>query len=76
MGRLPSERSGWRGERDLRDTAYGTRHRWLRVAPWSGFRVVLVQAAFARRMRRRRSAERSSSFSPPQVPYFSGRDTA
>ena len=34
------------------------------------------QAAFARRMRRRRSADRSSSFRPPQVPYFSGRDTA
>lgn len=34
------------------------------------------QAAFARRIRRRRSAERSSSFSPPHVPYFSGRDTA
>jgi putative phosphoribosyl transferase len=34
------------------------------------------QAALARRMRRRRSAERSSSLSPPQVPYFSGRDTA
>ena len=34
------------------------------------------QAAFARRIRRRRSAERSSSLSPPQVPYFSGRLTA
>jgi hypothetical protein len=36
------------------------------------------QAAFvfARRIRRRRSAERSSSFSPPQVPYFSGLLTA
>ncbi|MBV9092259.1 MAG: phosphoribosyltransferase [Streptosporangiaceae bacterium] len=34
------------------------------------------QAAFARRMRRRRSAARSSSFSPPHVPYFSGRETA
>ena len=34
------------------------------------------QAAFARRIRRRRSAERSSSFRPPQVPYFSGRATA
>jgi putative phosphoribosyl transferase len=34
------------------------------------------QAALARRMRRRRSAERSSSLSPPQVPYFSGRETA
>ena len=34
------------------------------------------QAAFARRIRRRRSADRSSSFSPPQVPYFSGRPTA
>jgi hypothetical protein len=34
------------------------------------------QAALARRIRRRRSAERSSSFSPPQVPYFSGRLTA
>ena len=34
------------------------------------------QAALARRMRRRRSAERSSSFRPPQVPYFSGRETA
>ena len=33
-------------------------------------------AAFARRIRRRRSAERSSSFRPPQVPYFSGRATA
>jgi putative phosphoribosyl transferase len=35
-----------------------------------------AQAAFARRIRRRRSAERSSSLSPPQVPYFSGRETA
>ena len=34
------------------------------------------QAAFARRILRRRSADRSSSFSPPQVPYFSGRLTA
>jgi putative phosphoribosyl transferase len=33
-------------------------------------------AALARRIRRRRSAERSSSLSPPQVPYFSGRETA
>jgi hypothetical protein len=41
-----------------------------------GFRGPLDQAALARRMRRRRSAERSSSFSPPQVPYFSGRETA
>jgi hypothetical protein len=31
------------------------------------------QAALARRIRRRRSDERSSSFRPPQVPYFSGR---
>ena len=31
------------------------------------------QAAFARRMRRRRSEDRSSSLRPPQVPYFSGR---
>ena len=31
------------------------------------------QAALARRIRRRRSEERSSSFRPPQVPYFSGR---
>ena len=34
------------------------------------------QAAFALRIRRRRSADRSSSLSPPQVPYFSGRLTA
>jgi hypothetical protein len=34
------------------------------------------QAAFARRILRRRSEARSSSFRPPQVPYFSGRDTA
>jgi hypothetical protein len=34
------------------------------------------QAAFARRIRRRRSEERSSSLSPPQVPYFSGRPMA
>jgi len=34
------------------------------------------QAALARRMRRRRSEERSSSFRPPQVPYFSGLLTA
>ena len=39
--------------------------------PWDG-----CYAALARRIRRRRSAERSSSFSPPQVPYFSGRETA
>jgi hypothetical protein len=35
-----------------------------------------AQAALARRMRRRRSDERSSSFRPPQVPYFSGLLTA
>jgi hypothetical protein len=35
-----------------------------------------AQAALARRIRRRRSAARSSSFSPPQTPYFSGRDKA
>ena len=34
------------------------------------------QAAFARRIRRRRSEARSSSFRPPQVPYFSGREIA
>ena len=32
--------------------------------------------AFARLIRLRRSAERSSSFKPPQVPYFSGLLTA
>ena len=32
--------------------------------------------AFARRIRLRRSADRSSSFNPPQVPYFSGLLTA
>jgi hypothetical protein len=50
------------------------------VAVWRQARTRLVragpQAAFARRMRRRRSAERSSSFKPPHVPYFSGRETA
>jgi hypothetical protein len=35
-----------------------------------------AQAALARRMRRRRSEDRSSSFRPPHVPYFSGRLTA
>ena len=35
-----------------------------------------AQAALARRIRRRRSAARSSSFRPPQTPYFSGRDSA
>jgi hypothetical protein len=34
------------------------------------------QAALARRIRRRRSEDRSSSFRPPQVPYFSGLLTA
>ena len=34
------------------------------------------QAALARRIRRRRSEARSSSFRPPQVPYFSGREMA
>lgn len=34
------------------------------------------QAALARRMRRRRSDARSSSFRPPHVPYFSGREIA
>lgn len=34
------------------------------------------QAAFARRILRRRSEARSSSLRAPQVPYFSGRDTA
>jgi len=33
-------------------------------------------AALARRILRRRSEARSSSFRPPQVPYFSGRETA
>lgn len=42
--------------------------RWRALAPG--------QAALARRIRRRRSADRSSSLSPPQVPYFSGRPTA
>jgi len=32
--------------------------------------------ALARRIRLRRSADRSSSFNPPQVPYFSGLLTA
>jgi hypothetical protein len=31
---------------------------------------------FARRIRLRRSADRSSSFKPPHVPYFSGLLTA
>lgn len=35
-----------------------------------------AQAALARRIRRRRSEERSSSLRPPQVPYFSGLLTA
>ena len=34
------------------------------------------QAALARRIRRRRSEARSSSFRPPQVPYFSGLEMA
>jgi hypothetical protein len=34
------------------------------------------QAALARRILRRRSDDRSSSFRPPQVPYFSGLPTA
>jgi hypothetical protein len=34
------------------------------------------QAALARRILRRRSEARSSSFRPPQVPYFSGREMA
>lgn len=34
------------------------------------------QAALARRIRRRRSDARSSSFKPPHVPYFSGREIA
>jgi hypothetical protein len=34
------------------------------------------QAALARRIRRRRSEARSSSFRPPHVPYFSGREIA
>src|ERR1700721_1110578 len=48
------------------------------VWPKPGPRLVRAgsQAAFARRIRRRRSAERSSSFRPPQEPYFSGRETA
>jgi len=48
----------------------------LAVRRWLPYGGASRQAALARRMRRRRSAERSSSFSPPQVPYFSGRDTA
>ena len=47
---------------------------------WAGLRrrprPAAGQAALARRIRRRRSADRSSSFSPPHVPYFSGRLTA
>jgi len=35
-----------------------------------------AQAALARRIRRRRSAARSSSLRPPQTPYFSGRASA
>ena len=41
-----------------------------------GVSAAVFYAALARRMRRRRSAERSSSFKPPHVPYFSGRETA
>ena len=36
----------------------------------------VYQAALARRIRRRRSEARSSSFRPPQVPYFSGLEMA
>jgi putative phosphoribosyl transferase len=44
--------------------------------PYGFGRQTAAQAALARRIRRRRSAARSSSLRPPQVPYFSGRDTA
>ena len=47
-----------------------------RDGPWLAAADRLGQAALARRIRRRRSDARSSSFRPPQVPYFSGREIA
>ena len=43
---------------------------------WFPGQGVAGHAAFARRIRRRRSEARSSSFRPPQVPYFSGLEIA
>ena len=58
-----------RGLRDWLDVCDGLRYR-EEADRQAG------QAALARRIRRRRSAARSSSFRPPHTPYFSGRDSA
>ena len=58
-----------RGLRDWLDVCDGLRYREEADRQ-------ACQAALARRIRRRRSAARSSSFRPPQTPYFSGRDSA
>jgi len=69
----------WRQDRQIMSLLSPLSPRHLRgtIGPPAGDAGNLPrQAAFARRIRRRRSADRSSSFSPPQVPYFSGRLTA
>ena len=58
-----------RGLRDWLDVCDGLRYREEADG-------LARQAALARRIRRRRSAARSSSFRPPHTPYFSGRDSA
>ena len=58
-----------RGLRDWLDVCDGLRYREEADRQ-------ACQAALARRIRRRRSAARSSSFRPPHTPYFSGRDSA
>ena len=58
-----------RGLRDWLDVCDGLRYREEADGQ-------ACQAALARRIRRRRSAARSSSFRPPHTPYFSGRDSA
>jgi len=63
----------------LLSTAALADHGLILAHPTSTGRAAsLGQAAlvFARRIRLRRSADRSSSFKPPHVPYFSGLLTA
>jgi hypothetical protein len=71
---VPPRQASWSCLRQLRQIMVS-----FLTAGWpANRRPHRPQAAlvFARRIRRRRSAERSSSLSPPQVPYFSGRLTA
>ena len=73
---LPPLRDGNRRGSSLTLAVFPPRQRLARCARPPRRSLTLAQAAFARRMRRRRSAERSSSFRPPHTPYFSGREMA